>query len=183
MKTADCDILILPGYAGSEEEHWQTRWAGRLRTARVVEQADWHQPDPEAWRDRIVEAVTAATRPVVLIAHSLGVVAAVEAAPRFPPGTVRGALLVAFPDIEAGAGLPESVRAFAPVPRAPLPFPSLLVASRTDPHCSYERAEEYGNAWGAAVVDAGESGHINVASGHGPWPEGLMRLAGFMKDL
>ncbi|WP_232629315.1 RBBP9/YdeN family alpha/beta hydrolase [Methylobacterium sp. Leaf118] len=183
MKTADCDILILPGYAGSEEEHWQTRWAGRLRTARIVEQADWHQPDPEAWRDRIVEAVTASTRPVVLIAHSLGVVAAVEAAPRFPPETVRGALLVAFPDIEAGAGLPESVRAFAPVPREPLRFPSLLVASRTDPHCAYERAEEYGNAWGAAVVDAGESGHINVASGHGPWPEGLMRLAGFMKDL
>ncbi|MEH3118391.1 MAG: alpha/beta fold hydrolase [Methylorubrum populi] len=183
MKTADCDILILPGYAGSEEEHWQARWAARLKTARIVAQDDWHRPDPEAWRARVVEAVAAARRPVVLIAHSLGVVAAVEAAPRFPEGVVRGALLVAFPDIEAGADLPESVRAFAPVPRDPLPFPSLLVASRTDPHCTYERAEDYAHAWGAALVDAGESGHINVASGHGPWPEGLMRLAGFLAPL
>lgn len=183
MKTADCDILILPGYAGSEEEHWQARWASRLKTARIVAQDDWHRPDPEAWRARVAEAVAAATRPVVLIAHSLGVVAAVEAAPRFAPGAVIGALLVAFPDIEAGAELPESVRAFAPVPRDPLPFPSLLVASRTDPHCNYERAEDYAYAWGSALVDAGESGHINVASGHGPWPEGLMRLAGFLAPL
>ncbi|MFF8800506.1 MULTISPECIES: RBBP9/YdeN family alpha/beta hydrolase [unclassified Methylobacterium] len=183
MKTADCDILILPGYAGSEEEHWQARWASRLKTARIVAQDDWHQPDPEAWRTRIAEAVAAANRPVILIAHSLGVVAAVEAAPRFPEGVVRGALLVAFPDIEAGADLPESVRAFAPVPRDPLPFPSLLVASRTDPHCTYERAEDYAYAWGSALVDAGEAGHINVASGHGPWPEGLMRLAGFLAPL
>ncbi|SFK74960.1 RBBP9/YdeN family alpha/beta hydrolase [Methylorubrum salsuginis] len=183
MKTADCEILILPGYAGSEEEHWQSRWAGRLKTARVVEQADWHDPDPESWRTRIVEAVAAARQPVILIAHSLGVVAAVEAAPRFAPGVVRGALLVAFPDIEVGATLPASVRAFAPVPRDPLPFPSLLVASRTDPYCAYDRAEDYAYAWGSALVDAGESGHINVASGHGPWPEGLMRLAGFLKGL
>ena len=183
MKTADCDILILPGYAGSEEEHWQARWAARLKTARIVAQDDWHRPDPEAWRSRVVKAVEAATRPVILIAHSLGVVAAVEAAPRFPEGVVRGALLVAFPDIEAGADLPESVRAFAPVPRDPLPFPSLLVASRTDPHCRYELAEDYAYAWGSALVDAGEAGHINVASGHGPWPEGLMRLAGFLAPL
>lgn len=183
MKTADCDILILPGYAGSEEEHWQARWAARLKTARIVAQDDWHRPDPEAWRARVAEAVAAATRPVILIAHSLGVVAAVEAAPRFPEGVVRGALLVAFPDIEAGADLPESVRAFAPVPRDPLPFPSLLVVSRTDPHCTYERAEDYAYAWGSALVDAGEAGHINVASGHGPWPEGLMRLAGFLAPL
>ena len=183
MKTADCEILILPGYAGSEDEHWQARWAERLRTARIVEQADWHAPDPESWRARIVEAVEAAQRPVVLIAHSLGVVAAVEAAPRFPPGVVRGALLVAFPDIESCQNLPASVCSFAPVPRDPLPFPALVVASRTDPHCAYERAEDFAYAWGAVIVDTGEAGHINVASGHGPWPEGLMRLAGFMKNL
>ena len=183
MKTADCDILILPGYAGSGEEHWQTRWAGRLKTARVLEQADWFEPEPEAWRARIAEAVATAVRPVVLIAHSLGVVAAVQAAPLFPAGTVRGAVLVALPDIESRNDLPASVRAFAPLPHGSLAFPSLLVASRTDPYCTYERAEEFAFAWGSALVDAGESGHINVDSGHGPWPEGLMRLAGFMRDL
>ena len=183
MKTGDCDILILPGFAGSGETHWQARWAMHLRTARIVEQADWHEPEPEAWTARIVEAVAAATKPVILIAHSLGVVAAAKAAPRFPDGVVRGALLVAFPDIETCRNLPPSVCRFAPVPRDPLPFPSILVASRNDPHCRYERAEDVADAWGSALVDAGEAGHINVASGHGPWPEGLMRLAGFLKGL
>ncbi|MBX9930251.1 MAG: alpha/beta hydrolase [Methylobacterium sp.] len=183
MKTADCDILILPGLAGSGEEHWQARWASRLSTGRIVEQDDWHNPDPDAWCGRIVEAVAQASRPVVAIAHSLGVVATVLAAPRFPQGVVRGGILVAFPDVETTPNLPDSVRRFAPVPRDPLPFPALVVASRNDPYCSYERAEDFAYSWGAAMVDAGESGHINVASGHGPWPEGLMRLAGFMKGL
>ena len=183
MKIADCEILILPGYAGSEDEHWQARWADRLSTGRIVAQENWHHPDPEAWRVRIVEAVNGANRPVILIAHSLGVVAAVQAAPCFAPGIVRGALLVAFPDVATTPNLPPSVTAFAPVPREPLPFPSLVVVSRNDPYCSYARAEDFAYAWGAVVVDAGESGHINVASGHGPWPEGIMRLAGFMKTL
>jgi uncharacterized protein len=183
MKTADCDILIVPGLRGSEEDHWQARWASRLPTARLVAQDDWHNPEPGPWRARIAEVVAAATRPVVLIAHSLGVVACVEAAPGFEPGRVRGAVFVALPDVENAPNLPDSVRAFAPLPRDPLPFPSLVVASRTDPHCDYARAEDFAYAWGAAIVDAGDSGHINVASGHGPWPEGLMRFAGFMKTL
>ena len=183
MKTADCDILIVPGLGGSDDGHWQTRWASRLATARVVVQDDWHAPEPEAWCARVGEAVAAATRPVVLIAHSLGVVACVEASRRFPAGRIAGAVLVALPDVERTPNLPESVRAFAPLPREPLPFPSLLVASRNDPYCAYDRAEDFSYAWGSALVDAGESGHLNAASGHGPWPEGLMRLAGFMKTL
>jgi uncharacterized protein len=41
MRTADCDILVIPGLGGSGPEHWQTRWEGRLSTARRVEQDDW----------------------------------------------------------------------------------------------------------------------------------------------
>lgn len=183
MKTADCDILIVPGLGGSGADHWQARWAGRLATGLIVAQDDWHAPTPSAWCGRIADAVASATRPVILIAHSLGTLACVKAVPLLPAGVVRGALLVAVPDVEEAPDLPDAVRAFAPVPRDPLPFPSLVVASRTDPYCTYERADDFAHAWGAATVDAGESGHINAASGHGPWPEGLMRLAGFMRTL
>lgn len=88
-----------------------------------------------------------AERQMVLIAHSLGVVAVAHAAPALPPDHVRGAFLVAPPDVESPDRVPAIVRLFAPLPRDPLPFPSLLVASRTDPHCSYERAEEIACAW------------------------------------
>jgi hypothetical protein len=30
------------------------------------------------------------------------------------------------------------------------------------------------------LIDAGESGHINAESGHGPWPEGIMVFAHFL---
>jgi uncharacterized protein len=69
------------------------------------------------------------------------------------------------------------------VARAPLPFTSLVVASRDAPRCAYARAEEFAATWGAGIVDAGESGHIDTAGGFGPWPEGLMRFAGFLKGI
>ena len=73
---------------------------------------------------------------------------------------------------------------FGPIPRDPLPFPSILIASCTDPYCAYDKAEDIAYSWGSAIVDAGILGHVNTESGHGPWPEGcLMRFAGFLKKL
>ena len=120
---------------------------------------------------------------MVLIGHGLGVVAIAAAAPDLPKGKVLGAFLVGMPDIDRPDFVPAIDRAFAPIPREPLPFPSVLVASRTDPHCDYEKAEDISYAWGSAIVDAGDAGHLNSESGHGPWPEGLMRFAGFLKHL
>lgn len=182
MRTSDSDILVVPGLGGSGPNHWQTRWQEKLSTARRVEQDDWEAPDRESWTGRIVAAVQAARRPTLIVAHSLGVVAVAHAAPRLPMGVVRGAFLVAAPDVEA-PGQPAEVRPFAPLPRDPLPFPSLLIASRNDPFSTFERAEDLSYSWGSALVDAGDSGHLNSESGHGPWPEGLMRLAGFLKRL
>jgi predicted alpha/beta hydrolase family esterase len=183
MKTSDLDILFVPGLGGSGAEHWQTRWQGRLSTGRRVEQADWDAPVVAEWAERLVETVAAASRPVVLVAHSLGVATVAHAANRLPAGIVRGGFLVALPDVEDPAIEPARLRAFGPLPRDPLPFPSLLVASRNDPYCRYDRAEDISYAWGSALVDAGEAGHVNTEAGFGPWPEGLMRLAGFLKRL
>ncbi|MGI6246707.1 MAG: RBBP9/YdeN family alpha/beta hydrolase [Pseudochelatococcus sp.] len=183
MRISQCDVLIVPGLAGSDEDHWQSRWEERLSSATRVEQADWHNPDREAWVENLVQAVAAATRPAVIVAHSLGTLAAAHAAPRFAAGKVIGGFLVAVPDAEQAADLPPQVGAFAPVPTAPLPFPALLVASRNDPFCTFARAQEIALDWGAQIVDAGEVGHLNAASGHGPWPEGLMRLGHFLGRL
>lgn len=184
MRSADCDILMVPGLGGSGPDHWQTRWESRLSTATRVEQADWDRPDRTAWTATLTAAVETATRPVVLVAHSLGVVTCAHAASGLPEGRVRGAFLVAPPDVDDPTmAEAERVRSFAPLPMGPLPFPSALVASRDDPYCAYKRADEVAQAWGAVLVDAGMSGHVNAQSGHGPWPEGLMRFAGFLKRL
>ena len=183
MKTSDCDILIVPGYENSGVYHWQSRWERQLSTAWRVEQENWDAPDKAKWAERIAQDVRRAEKPVVLVGHSLGVLAIVHAAPLLPADKVQGAFLVSMPDVERPDFMPVIDRAFAPIPRDPLPFPSVLVASRTDPHCDYEKAEDIAYAWGSSIVDAGDAGHLNTESGHGPWPEGLMRFAGFLKRL
>ncbi|MFG1345726.1 alpha/beta hydrolase [Xanthobacter autotrophicus DSM 431] len=182
MRSTDVTLLIVPGWQGSDHDHWQSRWERSLSSARRVEQADWMRPDLAAWTQRLATAVKAAEKPVVVVAHSLGVPTLVHAAPLFPQGKVKGAFLVAPPDLERD-GLDPVLAPFAPVPTAPLPFPSVLVASRTDPYCAYATAEGFALDWGAAIVDAGDAGHINPAAGFGPWPEGSMRLLGFLQSL
>lgn len=183
MRSGEVDILIVPGWTGSGPDHWQTRWQARLTTARRVEQDDWEKPDAARWTQAVVEAASRATRPVVFVAHSLGVHAVVRAAPLLAGKNVAGAFLVAPPSARAIRDRPAIDPAFADIPTAPLPFPGVLVLSRTDPYCPYEQGLDMAHDWGMSPTDAGESGHINSLSGHGPWPEGLMRFAGFLKGL
>jgi predicted alpha/beta hydrolase family esterase len=183
MRTADLDILIIPGWTGSGPDHWQSRWEGKLPTARRVEQDDWQRPLIGPWTDRIAARVAEARRPVVLVAHSLGVQAAAHAAPFFAPGKVVGGFLVTPPSpdsILATKGIMDE--AFARHPSR-LAFPSVLVASRNDSFARFAEQEAFADRVGAELIDAGEAGHINAASGHGPWPEGLMSFAGFLRKL
>ncbi len=182
MKVREADILIVPGQSNSGPAHWQSRWQERLSTARRVEQADWEVPEPGAWAAAIAEAVNEAERPVVLVAHSLGVPATIQALPAFRQ-RVAGGFFVAPPDVQASAGKPEWLSPFGPYPNDPLPFPSLMIASRNDPWCDYGVAEDIAAAWGSLLIDAGEAGHINADAGYGPWPEGTMVFAQFLSRL
>jgi uncharacterized protein len=191
MRTAEVDILIIPGWSGSGPDHWQTRWERSLKTARRVEQADWHIPDQAAWTLAIKHAISTCERPVILVAHSLGVIAAVHALTDHYPATVRGAFLVALADVEhastwpltQGQTLPPTARGFAPIPAQTLPCPSAVIASANDPYCSLDRARTFAKSWGSKLFEAGDVGHINADSGHGPWPDGLMQFGWFMRHL
>lgn len=182
MKIADTDILFLAGLGNSGPGHWQRRWAEKLSTAQWVEHEDWNAPGLDTWTRDISRAVMMSTRPVVLVAHSLGVLAAVHAARQFADTKVRGAFLVAPPD-PAHANAPAEVTPFAAVPRDPLPFPSMVVASITDPYCSIEQAADFAAAWGSDYHVSGADGHLNAESGHGPWPEGLLMFTRLMQRL
>jgi uncharacterized protein len=183
MKSRDADILVIPGLGGSGPDHWQTRWQARLSSARRVEQTDWEYPVQAVWGARIAEAIAEAQRPVVLVAHSLGVVSAAHVLCATDPGRVAGAFLVAPPEASTIEDLPEIAPDFRPYPGTALPCPALLVASRNDPYGTFEAAETLASQWAATLLDAGEAGHVNADSGHGPWPEGLMSFAGFLAKL
>jgi uncharacterized protein len=182
MLTSDAEILIVPGLGDSADDHWQSRWEKQLKTARRVAQDDWAHPMFDAWMQNIAEAIRAAAKPPVIIGHSLGALAVVHV-PDDIASKIKGAFLVTPPAARFVLQITEIDPAFAAPVLRKLPFPGLLIASRDDPFSTYEESEQLGATLGIEVVDAGLSGHLNIDSGHGPWPEGLMRFAGFMKTL
>ena len=86
-------------------------------------------------------------------------------------GRVAAAFLVAPSDVEAPT-YPSGSTGFDPMPLSKLPFRSVVVASADDPYVTPERAEFFARSWGSRFIKIANAGHINTASGHGPWPEG-----------
>lgn len=182
MKIADANILTVPGYMNSGEDHWQTRWENKLSSASRVVQAQWSKPDLEEWTQVIADAVNVSEKPVVFIAHSLGIPSVIHAIPKFKQ-RVAGAFLVAPPDVSNPKIRPKHLLTFGPYPCALLPFPAVLVGSSNDHYCDFAVAQDLAAKWGALFIDGGASGHINSESGHGPWPEGTMVFGKFMSQL
>lgn len=187
MKSSETEILVIAGYEGSGDVHWQQRLISKLSSAKLVEQDDWLYGSLQKAVAAIVDAVGIAQKPVVFVAHSAGcsllahAVNALQSAGTIEK--VKGAFLVSAPDPEILKTLAKIDQAFSAVPRDVLPFPSVLVSSNNDPYCTQVVSKQLAVDWGSEWADAGEAGHINTASGHGPWPEGLMKFAGFLSKL
>ena len=179
MKSSN--ILLLPGWQNSGPEHWQSRWEAQYGYHRI-EQHDWMRPLRGDWSARLEETVVDTDGPVVLVAHSLGcILTAWWAAHSANVHRVVGALLVAPGDVER-PDVAVQIHGWAPIARQPLPFPTVLVGSRNDPYCSFERVLDLAQAWRARSVDVGEFGHINGESGLGDWAEGHALLQTLLKD-
>jgi uncharacterized protein len=171
---ASVTTLIVPGLRGSGPGHWQDWWLRNDPNAVRVEQDDWHRPSFPAWSEPLIAAIDA--HPYAwLVAHSLGATLVTRIAAMRLDLRIAGALLVAPADVDELETW--SLRSFAPMSLAPLPFPATVVASRSDPYLSFRRARSLASAWGARLVDYGDAGHINVAAGYGPWPQGPGLLA------
>ena len=167
-------FLIVPGWGGSDAEHWQSVWARADPRFERVEQDDWNVPQVDDWIERLDRTVHTSDRPAVLVAHSLGCHAVARWAEVSDSTPIRAALLVAPPDIEFSvAHGAEPIANFGPVSSTSLPFPTFLAASETDPWARIEWSSQLAQDWGAHFVNLGDCGHVNTASGHGPWRTGL----------
>jgi hypothetical protein len=180
---ADPTILLLPGWQNSGFDHWQSRWE-RLHGYRRVQQHDWMRPLRGDWIARLQDVVLDlehgrapdAPARIVLVAHSLGCQLVAAWAVHSGLGDrIQAAFLVA-PGDPGRVELAATLASWSPVVLAPLPVPSVLLASHDDPYCSFERAQQFARAWGADFVDYGKAGHINADSGLGEWADGHARL-------
>ena len=167
-------VLILPGIGDSGPLHWQTLWENSHHDFVRVRQRDWDKPVCDEWVATLEAGVKRAGPKVVLVAHSLGclTIAYWASGPHSP---AVGALLVAVPDPN-GPNCPPDVTGYSHTPTKTLPFRSTVVISSDDPYGSAAHAERLAKAWGSGVVNIGNRGHINAASGLGAWPEGFELL-------
>ena len=160
--------LLIPGIDGSPDPHWQDWWQKNDPMALTVHQDDWSNPTPEAWEAEVAGAVLQHPG-AILVAHSLGCLVVARLLSSWPHLNIAGALLVAPVDPDRHTRL----RRFRNTPRSEFPVPTTVVASQNDPLLPFDAAIELADDWGASLVDLGQAGHINVASGFGPWAGGM----------
>ena len=171
-------ILTVPGLYSSGPDHWQSHFERELSDCSRVEQVDWLTPTCHDWITVLDRAIQQHRSKVVLAAHSLGC-ATVAHWSAHSGRMITGALLVAPSDVEAPS-YPSGTSGFTPMPLAKLPFPAIVVASRSDPYLTFERAAYFARCWGAELEDAGNAGHLNTNAGYGAWPRGKELLRQLM---
>ena len=166
------NYFIVPGLGGSGPDHWQTYFEKSGDNFQRIIQNDWDVPDIAEWVATIESAISEYDPDsVVLVGHSLGCPTIAQWA-SFSGKKIKGALLVAPPDIEACQGkIP--VKLFKCLPTDKINFPTIVVASTNDHWSGILKQEFYANQWGSEFVNIGEAGHINDLSGYGKWEEGL----------
>jgi len=164
--------FIVPGLGNSGPEHWQTFFENSGNNFQRIIQEEWDVPDCDDWVATIDQAI-AGQDPLttVLIGHSLGCITIAHWANRYNK-KIMGALLVAPSDIENPV-YTFPATGFAPIPLNKMNFKTIVVASEDDPWVSIERAKLFAGSWGSEFINIGNAGHINKASGHKQWKEGL----------
>ncbi len=169
------NYLIVPGLGNSGPEHWQTYFQQSGSNFFRIEQREWDAPNCDDWTKTIDEKVKEYDlSTVVLIGHSLGCATIAHWAKKYQR-QIKGAMLVAPSDLEA----PQytfPATGFAPIPLDEIAFKTIVVASANDDWVSLERAKYFADHWGSEFINIGNAGHINVASGHTHWEEGLKIL-------
>lgn len=164
-------VLILHGWHGSDNPHWQAWLAQELVLQNCVvsfpQLSDNLLPDKEIW---LAEALAAfeELRPDIVIAHSLGNILWFHMCERLNV-EVKKLLLCAPPrdlsdysEVKTffPAALPDSLHAQE----------VLMVASDNDPYMSVEEAQTLALELDVPLHLLNDAGHINTAAGFGPWP-------------
>lgn len=183
----DFTVLFVPGLRGHVADHWQTHAAQALPGSRTVEPLAVDGLSRVARVRALDQAIDAIKGDVILVAHSAGCLTVAHWASQ-RTRKIRGGLLVTPADVERP--LPEGYptlntldsNGWLPIPRAPLHFPAVVVASRNDPLADYARVDDLARSWEARLQDAGQVGHLNPAAGFGPWPDAIALIDELARD-
>jgi uncharacterized protein len=170
-------FLILHGLGGSGPAHWQTWLVKELvqqgEKVYYPELPEQDQPDKGEWLKSLdsVMAGIPEEEELTVIAHSLACILWFHYASAAPVRRVKRVILVCPPSIRTDL---KQVASFFPLPEeltriGEASERTLIVQSSDDIYCPLEDIVYYQNL-GVPHLTLPRMGHINVDSGHGPWP-------------
>jgi len=180
-------VLFVPGLRDYVPDHWQTLLAEELPGSLTVPPLATDRLSCAARVHALNLALSEIDGPVILCAHSAGVLMVAHWA-RAARRKIKGALLATPPDLEVllPAGYPtiDALKAggWLPTPRERLPFRSIVGASSNDPLAKLDRVTALARNWGSELALLGEVGHLNPSAGFGPWPHARLLLEELDRD-
>jgi predicted alpha/beta hydrolase family esterase len=180
-------VLFVPGLRDHVADHWQSLLAEELPGSRTVPPLTADRLSCAARVHALNLALSEIDGPVVLCAHSAGVLMVAHWA-RAARRKIKGALLATPPDLEVllPAGYPtiDALKAggWLPTPRDRLPFRSIVAASSNDPLARLGQVTALARDWGSELALLGDVGHLNPAAGFGPWPQARLLLEDLDRD-
>ncbi len=169
--------VIVPGVCGSEHDHWQSWLQRQLKSCSRVQQQDWNKPVLHEWIEQFVKTVQSIQEPIQIVAHSFGCLTTVAALAQHPElnQKIKNLVLVApaNPARFGDAGFArESQNDYQQYfHQLKLQVPTQMIISENDPWLNFQDALQLAKAWKIRPKNLGQVGHINVASGFGPFPE------------
>jgi predicted alpha/beta hydrolase family esterase len=169
--------VIVPGVGGSEHDHWQSWLQRQLKSCSRVQQQDWNKPVLHEWVEQFIKTVQAIQEPIQIVAHSFGCLTTVAALAQHPElnQNIKNLVLVApaNPTRFGDAGFArESQNDYQQYfHQLKLQVPTQMIISENDPWLNFQDALQLAKAWKIRPKNLGQVGHINVASGFGPFPE------------
>ena len=169
--------VIVPGVGGSEHDHWQSWLQRQLKSCSRVQQQDWNKPVLHEWIEQFIKTVQAIQEPIQIVAHSFGCLTTVAALAQHPElkQKIKNLVLVApanparFGDAGFARDSQNDYQQY--FHQLKLQVPTQMIISENDPWLNFQDALQLAKAWKIKPKNLGQVGHINVASGFGPFPE------------
>ena len=169
--------VIVPGVGGSEYAHWQSWLQRQLMSCSRVQQSDWNSPILQNWVTEFVKTVAPIQDDIQIVAHSFGCLITVAALAQYPElqTKIKNVVLVAPANParfgESGFARHSLTDYKQYFHQLSIDVPTTLLISENDPWLGYVDALQLAQAWKLTPINLGQVGHINVASGFGPFPE------------
>lgn len=164
-------VMILPGWGGSQDGHWQEWLAGEIAKkygcVNFLEFSNIDAPNKELWLQELKDEIKL-FNPTVIVCHSIANMLWFHLCAQ-ESVALEKLFLVAPPSLKCDI---KELSSFfpSPLPTALGAKECWLICSTNDPYATPEESSAMANKLNATLKVVDDGGHINRAGGFGEWP-------------